>query len=621
MLNTRQRTLLLESLRPPVGYRLDQAAGTSYTLDLMALLTAPLAFTFFNYHDEQGEPSADPVALLEALRRHSESISLFCQAGNISVPKPQQILLAYLEDSVIAVQPPKKAGIFHPKVWLLRFVAHEQPVRYRLLCLTRNLTFDRAWDTSLALEGQLTGRSRGFSKNRPLADFIEALPAMAVRPVSPLVQARVDQFASEVRRVRFEPPAPFQDFRFVPMGLGRKSQAPFPADSRLLVMAPFLSASILEELGKRHELAAVISRPEALAPLPADLLPEGNTFVLSAAAELDAREGEESDDPREEVNAGESRTELHGLHAKLYVADRGHRAHVFTGSANATAAAFQSNVEFLVELVGGRWKCGIGALLGTEEDQQQDTLRSLLQPYEPIADTEPEDEIQKALDRRVARFAREIASRNLTARVTSGIEEDTWDLSLSGRLPSAPRQTRLQAWPVTLPATAQQEVGSDTKLIAHFESVTFEAITAFWAFEIEARQEKRVAQHRFVMTAKLVGAPANRRERLLRSMLKNRRQVLRLLLLLLSDEALDVSKLVDDGETGGERWTGRFGGWDEPALLEALLQSLGRNPDRVDQAARLIEDLRRTPEGKDLLPEGLEAIWEPVWSARQEKKA
>ena len=86
MLGTRERTLLLDSLRPPAGYRLRRAVGTSFTLDLIALLTAPLAFTFFDAHDEDGAPVADPVALLEALRRHAEKVSLFCQAGAIGVP-------------------------------------------------------------------------------------------------------------------------------------------------------------------------------------------------------------------------------------------------------------------------------------------------------------------------------------------------------------------------------------------------------------------------------------------------------------------------------------------------------------------------------------------------------
>ncbi|MCZ0953973.1 MAG: hypothetical protein OXJ56_15500, partial [Rhodospirillaceae bacterium] len=185
MLGTRERTLLLESLRPPTGYRLRRAVGTSYTLDLIALLTAPLAFTFFDAHDEEGAPVTDPVALLEALRRHAENVTLFCQAGAIAVPKPEQTLLAYLEGSVVEVQPPRLEGIFHPKLWVLAFEADELPTIYRVLCLSRNLTFSRSWDTCLSLEGQLTQRQRGYARNKPLADLLLALPGLSTRPIRP----------------------------------------------------------------------------------------------------------------------------------------------------------------------------------------------------------------------------------------------------------------------------------------------------------------------------------------------------------------------------------------------------------------------------------------------------
>src|SRR5207249_7591823 len=99
MLAPRSRRLLLDALRPPAGYRLDRAVGTSYTLDLLALLTAPLAFTFFDCEDNEGRPATDPLALLQAIRRHAGRIHLFCQAGRIAVPRPGQHLLHYLEDT------------------------------------------------------------------------------------------------------------------------------------------------------------------------------------------------------------------------------------------------------------------------------------------------------------------------------------------------------------------------------------------------------------------------------------------------------------------------------------------------------------------------------------------
>ncbi len=91
--------------------------------------------------------------------------------------------------------------------------------------------------------------------------------------------------------------------------------------------------------------------------------------------------------------------------------------------------------------------------------------------------------------------------------------------------------------------------------------------------------------------------------------------MLRLLLLILMDEGADVSAFVQAAHRD-DKFDGAFGGWHETALLEALLHSLSRNPGRIDEAARLIADLATTPEGKELLPDGLNEIWEPVWAAR-----
>ena len=47
-------------------------------------------------------------------------------------------------------------------------------------------------------------------------------------------------------------------------------------------------------------------------------------------------------------------------------------------------------------------------------------------------------------------------------------------------------------------------------------------------------------------------------------------------------------------------------------LLEHLLRALHRSPDKLDQVHRLIEDLRRTPEGRSILPPELDSVWEPI---------
>lgn len=613
MLRTRERSLLLEQLRPPAGYELSRAIATTYTLDLAALLSAPLAFTYFNYHDEEGEPTRDPVALLEALRRHAEKITIFCQAGEIAVPKPDLTLLSYVEGSVVQVRAPR-GGIFHPKLWLLRFTAESGPTWYRLLCLSRNLTFDRAWDTCLCLEGELTDRQLGFGRNRPLGDFIATLPDLAPTGVAPQLQKEIRSIGQEVRGVRFEEPWPFKDIRFHPLGMDGSAEWPFPRGARSLVASPFLTEQTVERLGVEQGLEVLVSRPESLESLPEKLVPEDKTFVLSSGARMDAQvAGEEEGDADEPENPD---TELTGIHAKIYLIEENKNSHLFVGSANATTAAFRHNVEFLVELIGGRWKCGIETLLGSEDDTRQDSLRSLLQPWERPEVIEEPDKTRLKLERELERLASDIASARLSARVKKA-DDEHYDMELRGRLPRMAADVDVWVWPATLGSGHAQTAHQRGPAIARLQAVSFQALTGFWAFKLTLEREQREVERRFVIAVPLRGAPSDRRERLLRSLLSDPAQVLRLLLLLLSDEAPDVTQLVgnrDDNE--GSAWS-QFSGWEEPALLESLLQALSREPRRVDEVARLVRDLSKTPEGQALLPAQFEDIWGPVWAARR----
>jgi hypothetical protein len=49
-----------------------------------------------------------------------------------------------------------------------------------------------------------------------------------------------------------------------------------------------------------------------------------------------------------------------------------------------------------------------------------------------------------------------------------------------------------------------------------------------------------------------------------------------------------------------------------------MLASLHRSPGKLDQVQRLIDDLRKTPEGRSILPPELEAVWGPIGQVRRE---
>ena len=647
MLGTRERTLFLDSLRPPTGYRLRRAVGTSFTLDLMALLTAPLAFTFFDAHDDDGTPLADPVLLLEALRRHAEKITLFCQAGAIGVPRPGEGLLAFLERSVVEVQARYEGGIFHPKVWVLAFEAEDKPAIYRVLCLSRNLTFARAWDTCLRLEGKITEGQGDFARNEPFAELLLALPELSTRPISPELQEELERMANEVRRVDFHLPWPFEDFRVHNFGLGDQRAWPFPKGGRSLVVSPFLVTSTVQDLRRNHGLDVLISRPEAFEDVVRihgrEALPT-TCYVLSPGADLESRDAEnEGEEGSHGSPPGEDEIELVGLHAKLFLFEQGWHARLFTGSANATGAAFAQNVEVLVELVGKKSRCGIDALLGLEDDPKLATLRSILQEYRVPDIIEPTNGPKEKLERSVDRWARRLGAARLTATVSKVEDAERWDMMLSGELPEMPAGTEIaevRVWPVTLPAERALRISNSADQrrqpvnpaepadraepadhIVTFKRLSFEALTAFFAFEVTLGDGQHTVRKRFAVTAELRGAPEDRKERLLRSLLKDRDRVLQLLFLILRGEGADVSAFVEAARRDGSAPQGSFGGWDQTALLEALLRSLSHDPRRIDDARRLIADLERTPEGRKLLPEGLSEIWEPVWAAREALKS
>jgi hypothetical protein len=599
MLNPGDRSLLLECLRPPAGYALDRAIGTTYSLDLLALLTVPLAFTFFDWEDKDGRPTADPLAVLEAVRRHSGRIQLFWQAGELQIPPAGRPLLAYVEESVIAVNAPDDEGVFHPKVWCLRYVADGQPVTYRLLCLSRNLTFDRSWDTVLALEGELVDRQKGYSANRPLAEFIERLPSIAAQPITEAVASPIRAIAEELRRVDFRLPADVEALNFWPLGLSGRRQWPFGGGRRrMLIMSPFLSSELVNELAGDREGCILISRPDQLAQMTAETLALfSHVYAINPAAEDLNVAGDEA-----------TAAAFSGLHAKLFIEDDGHDAHVYTGSANATNPAFSKNVEFLVELIGKKSKLGVSHLLDPAGDRHT-AFHDLLVPWTPPPDFEaPDTTDQRALDRALAKVRRAIASAALHVDVSATEQLFRMDVVADGELAEA-GDAIVTCWPASLSAEMATPVTFAKGVIASFANLPLSALTGFMAFEITVEAKGLRGTSSFAARLPLNGAPADRFDRLLASMLTDKEQVRRLLWLLLQadHEAMIGAFREDDPSAESSGWS--HAALEGHPLFEQMVKALARNPQRLRETGRLIEDLSRTKDGNDLLPEGLLDLW------------
>lgn len=625
MLEPQDRRLLLDSLRPPLGYRLDQAIGTTFTLDLVALLTTPLAFTLFELEESEGRPKADPLALLKATRDYAASLTIFCQAGRIAVPPESQLLYSQLEGSVVEVTAPG-GGVFHPKIWLLRYTSAGEPVRFRLLCLSRNLTFDRSWDVCLRLDGMLTKRQNAFAANHPLGDFLAALPRLALRSLSRSRRDAIAAIADEVRRVEFEPPNDFDEIRFHPIGVPRYRRSPFGGDMRrLLVVSPFVDSSGLDAVtgasgGGEHVL---VSRAGSLARvLNSDALEAFESLKIlddAAEAELEATaQSREEGEPRQPQEAFDV---LRGLHAKLYVAEAGRDSRVWVGSANATGAALHRNVEFMVELTGRSSRCGIDAVL-------QSPANGVPGFGDLLVDWQREelevDEIAEELESEAEQIQTALAAMKLVARVDGPDSEGRYEVTLSGRGRGAldlPDDATLLAWLVTQAPSHARPIADHLESLGQLPGIEIEQLTSFIAFKLTVRRERRKHVARFVLNVPLRGAPRGRHDAVLRTILRDRERLLRYLLFILAEveEAHGLSpdeiRLITASGNGGLGHPVEL----RLPLLEGLLRALARDPDKLGQVARLLNDLGENGEGDDLLPAGFREVWEPIWTARRSR--
>ncbi|WP_272026552.1 phospholipase D family protein [Kocuria rosea] len=609
-LGPEDRKLLTDALEPPPGMELGRAVTTTYSLDLVALLLVPLTFAAIDQRESAEEPGdpdqgVDPVALLESVRRYADRLTVLVQAGGIAVPAKYRPMLTYLEGSLVQVAVPGTGGVFHPKVWVLRFRDAEENCVHRVLVLSRNLTFDNSWDTILVLDESDDPREN-LVPGEELADYLETVASWAVAPgLSTDRAAELTDLNASLRGVSFAAPVGFKDAAWVARtGESRVHSRSLWDDvtggvhaqdraTRALVISPFLDTS-LPDLVDRCGKVRLLSRAESLDAL-GDLGDRVETFVLDPSADLDGTEdaaGEHSAGP-----AGARR--LAGLHAKIYFVERGHSTTLYVGSANATRGGFGRNAEFGVRLTGRKglideiWTGAHGNL----------GLSAVCQPYDPKPPDETAIARQRA-ERELERFHAALAGAGL--RLDAAEDADgtyTLDASLSGAV-DEPEGVTTTVRLLSLPA---QERTLSEELT--WTRVDASRITPLLCVRSRIAVGDVVVERSAVLVADLHGAPGDRSARVLAEMLKTPEDVLRYLAFLLGDVTLSQA-LRFGGTTGAAAFFGA-GGTGHSAdvvLFEPLMRAaVHGDADALGRIDRLVGELR-TVEALHLLPDGLEEL-------------
>ena len=596
-------------LRAPSGYALHSALATTFSLDLETLAAASLALTLDQTleEEEEGELSGERVALLESIDQLHKRLMVFYQRGNIKVPGKFNRLFALLEPLLVPVVALEGAdgafASFHPKVWLLRFTALDEDAadRWRLLVLSRNLTFDRSWDLAVSIDGETARRGNGDPR---LLVFLRSL-AQDLRHA-----AEIEAWCDALKHVAWTAPDQFDPaFEVLPGFQGHEKTAGVPLDlpaklDDLLVMSPFLDAdgqSMLADLASRTRANAtrtLISRGDTLDKVGSDALSNWNCLSLSERVV----DGEE----RHESRAAEQQN----LHAKLIVAKHGAQAIWHIGSANMTNAAFGQpgklasprNRELMLRLTGRNGKLGPSALLETWKTS------SVFHKHE-FRDAGPVSPEEDSAMRRAV-HALSSAEWLLHVNEVPG-EPGRFDLRL---------ETTSDGSAIRLPAGYEATVRllcrDDPRALdvsMAWTDVSLTDISAFLSAEIVSPKEVR---KRFVVQAVLsIDMLERRKAALFRDIVGDSRKLLRYLALILD---LDPSRSDWSRADGNGRSADVFGLDGKGALYEQLLRAASRAPRRMSRA---IDIYRRIRAEVETLPEGLDPLFEGFAAYHRERIA
>ncbi len=602
MLQPDSRTVAMDLLRPPEGYHLDQAILTTFSLDLEALLALPLAVLA---HSDGGvqELLQDPLLVLEALREAGKRIHVFCDEERIAIPNKARELYALLEPSVHPVRAPN-GGAFHPKVWVARFVDDGDPDKddeplYRVAVLSRNLTFDRSWDIALASESHC--RHGKVAASKGLGELVAALPGLSSLGLDKDIRDLCAEMADEVSRTKFAAPAGFdgKPIKFKSFGLGKKARPWKPVvQSRMtLAVAPFVNKTALAVLGElTWKSGTLVSRQSELDALDDETLAQWDRVYVLA----DAAEGETEDE-----EAGQPS----GLHAKFIALEDGWDVTWFVGSANLTAAAFTgTNVELMASIKGRKGKAGGKSGFGIDRFMESGFQKMCAKYHR--GEASEVDAAATAATKSLEHMRERIVEAKL--EISCAPAGDSWKWILGGKL-EMDAGVAVHVWPVSLEEERAQALALPLTL-----QLPEARLSAFVAFRLSS-EVKGADDVRFILKLPASGMPDERISQVLRTLINSPERFLRFLRALLG--GLEGMVDLGGGDKGGG--DGAWGqGFSADTLLEDLVRAAARDPARLAPVRRLIEDLRSTPEGIEVVPDALYELWKVIdESVRPQREA
>jgi hypothetical protein len=597
--DTKDRVNYGDLLLPPDGYVLNFAIGTTYSLDLESLTAVCLALGLAE--ETGGALLQNPVSMLNAIQKVSEKLLIFCEAGQIKMPGKPSALSLLLEKMIVPVALPKARGInhypaFHPKTWVLQYVNAQGDYHYRFAVLSRNLTFDRSWDISFAMDSSKTAKTP--EKTKPIINYLDFLrnqirservrDARTKRSAIRKLQDALDGVSFTTDTKEFG-----DDFEIMPLGIGAGGynmnkdplfcQTQWMADysfHELVVFSPFISGSLIEYWNnEKHSLTdttrTLITRKSELSKITSTQSSRFQIYTLKD----DIVDGEES------VSDESAEKQKQDIHAKIYLRRKYSDVDLYLGSMNATYSAVNKNVEMMIRLrTKNRYYNGAQFLwdlfCGAPDNKQN--------PFRLTGVTEAKEDPQQETAAQLEQIIKAVCRLPMKASVTE--QDGKYDISveIGGQIPEG----NISITPF------RRNVPLPMENTMCFRQLDILQVSEFYMVRV-ATEDLTVDRIIMIPTT---GIPEDRENAVVNSVVKDQRTFVEYVAFVLGDSYL-LSVMEERSLANGGSWGG---GKDSlPALYEKMLKTALEEPERIGEIGYLLQMITKD----DIIPEEFRELY------------
>lgn len=577
-----------EVLMPPIGYRIEKAIGTTYSLDLETLTAVSISLGLIE--DTDSELISNPISMLNALQKVSDKITVFCEAGQIKLPTKANALCLMLEKMVIPVKLPYDKKInrypaFHPKMWLLEYINAEGDKKYRFVIMSRNMTFDHSWDVACAMDGEVA-EDADSNKTAPLIAFLQFLKKQISREFvnSKRQNNDVNYFIKALPRITFLVDQKFSDYDIYPLGIGgegyRMIADPLFTENfhELVVMSPFLTGSVISGLNDPGKTLTgttrtLITRQSELPKIAGGKASNFNVYVMKD----DVVDGEGTISDGEDTTSNDEQRQQ-DIHAKIFIRKKYNAVDLYLGSMNASYAAINSNIELVLKLRTKKSVLDGAAFL---DDIMGEDKTANKNPFElAVFDNVDQQESLSVRDE-AEQLIKKICRIKMKASVTQA--GDRYDIRITTAVTDGFDNVKIR----TLSSNKSSELLSEIE----FLSLSLLQLSEFYV--LEATIDDCTLER--VIMIPTVGLPEERAAEAVKSVVKDKKSFIEYVAFVLGDDY--VQSFLESKTAAGNG-----GEWDSnnamPAVYEKMLKTSLSNPDKLGE----IQYITKIVEEEGIIP-------------------